>query len=187
MGDAPGVEAFAGAVLAGGASKRMGADKATVLVEGIPMLSRVVATLERAGACPVVQVGGPARGPDLIVVADEVPGSGPLAGVQSALRWSPHPVIVVVACDLPHLTTEAVVALVGALGPGVAVAVADSGRVEPLCAAWRVSEVLAAVDDLLSVGERAVRAVFDRVHVASVAVDVRALRNVNRPDDLVDR
>jgi molybdenum cofactor guanylyltransferase len=178
---------FAGAVLAGGASRRMGTDKALIPVDGVAMLDRVVAALRGAGADPVAQVGGLARRGDLIVVDDQTPGSGPLAGVQSALRWSPHPIVVVVACDLPNLTTDVVRAVVRGLGPGVAVAVARSDRPEPLCAAWRRDDATATVDEVLASGRRAVRDVLGRLAVAEVPVDLRAVRNVNHPGDLADR
>ena len=51
----------AGAVLCGGASRRMGTDKAFVEVGGQPMAERVAAALEEAGCAPVVFVGGERR------------------------------------------------------------------------------------------------------------------------------
>ena len=50
--------AFAGAVLTGGRSSRMGRDKATLPVDGVPMAARVADALRRAGAEPVLAVGG---------------------------------------------------------------------------------------------------------------------------------
>ena len=60
MSPAPGDTgiAFAGAVLTGGRSSRMGQDKATLPVDGVPMAARVAGALRRAGAEPVLAVGG---------------------------------------------------------------------------------------------------------------------------------
>ena len=47
-----------GAVLCGGASRRMGTDKALVEVDGVPMAERVAGALHAGGCAPVVFVGG---------------------------------------------------------------------------------------------------------------------------------
>ena len=77
-----------GAVLAGGASSRMGADKAFIEIDGAPMVVRAVQALRAAGAGPVLVVGGDddrlgALGLD--AVPDRYPGEGPLGGVITAL------------------------------------------------------------------------------------------------------
>ena len=77
-----------GAVLAGGASSRMGTDKAFIEIEGEPMVARAVGALRAAGAAPVLVVGGDrsrlsALGLDH--VPDRHPGQGPLGGVITAL------------------------------------------------------------------------------------------------------
>ncbi len=78
-----------GAVLAGGASTRMGTDKAFLEVDGVPMVARAVAVLTAAGATGVLVIGGDAdrlAGLGLPAVADRYPGEGPLGGVITALR-----------------------------------------------------------------------------------------------------
>lgn len=166
-------EPFAGAVLTGGASTRMGADKATMLVEGVPMADRVAAALASAGADPVVRIGR------------EIAG-GPLPAVAEALRRSPHDVVVVLACDLPWASPAAIRRVVDAVGDGAAAAPVSDGRLEPLHAAWRRSAALAAVDAALAAGERAVHPVLRSVGVSEVAgIDPRTLRNVNTTADLV--
>lgn len=77
-----------GAVLAGGASSRMGSDKAFIEIEGEPMVARAAGALRAAGAAPVLVVGGDharlsALGLDH--VPDRHPGEGPLGGVITAL------------------------------------------------------------------------------------------------------
>ncbi|WP_434127450.1 molybdenum cofactor guanylyltransferase, partial [Enterococcus faecium] len=49
---------FAGAVLTGGDSRRMGTDKALIEVDGGPLARRVANALRAAGADPVIAVGG---------------------------------------------------------------------------------------------------------------------------------
>ena len=77
-----------GVVLAGGASSRMGADKAFIEIEGEPMVVRAVGALRAAGAEPALVVGGDAArlgALGLDAVADRYPGQGPLGGVLTAL------------------------------------------------------------------------------------------------------
>ena len=54
----PGRERFAGAVLTGGLSARMGRDKALLRVDGVPMAVRVATALRAGGADPVAAIGG---------------------------------------------------------------------------------------------------------------------------------
>ena len=95
-----------GAVLAGGASSRMGADKAFIEIEGEPMVARAAGALRAAGAAPVVVVGGDrsrlsALGLDH--VPDRHPGQGPLGGVITALGalgGSGPDTVVTLPCDV---------------------------------------------------------------------------------------
>lgn len=177
--------AFSAAVLTGGRSRRMGRDKAFVAVNGEPMVRRVARALRAAGATEVVAVGRDegallAEGIDRFL-PDTHPGEGPLGGVVAALDDAVAPMVVVVACDMPDLTVEAVQALVTALAadPLLAVAVA-----EPLCAAWRPIRALTALQRAFGGGERTMTTAIALLPHVAVTVDPAALRNVNRPDDL---
>jgi molybdopterin-guanine dinucleotide biosynthesis protein A len=78
----------AGAVLMGGASRRMGRDKALVEVDGLPMASRVAAALTAAGCRSAVAVGGDAAVHarlGLSSVPDRWPGEGPLGAIVTVL------------------------------------------------------------------------------------------------------
>lgn len=77
-----------GVVLAGGASRRMGADKALIEINGMAMAARATLALQSAGLDEVIVVGGDAdRLSDLglTVVPDLYPGRGPLGGIITAL------------------------------------------------------------------------------------------------------
>lgn len=170
----------------------MGADKALIPIDGVPLAERVARTLEAAGCDPVVLVGGNERelaSTGRRVVADLWPGDGPVGGVVTALTaLADAPAVLVAACDLPALSAEAVSAVIAAhrgavrREASVAVTMADSGRPEPALACWSTSAV-DAVAEQFSV-ERALLAVARAVGAATVTVDARALRNANRPGDL---
>ena len=184
----PAPAAFAGAVLAGGASTRLGRDKALIEFDGRALVSRAVDALAAAGASPVAVVGGDAdrlQGFGLPVVPDGWPGRGPLGGVLTAFAWSPSPVVVVLACDLPFVTVEAVAAVAGELAdPSVDAALAETTGLEPLCGAWRVAACEPSMLTAFTAGERAVHRAIATLRVRRVPVDHDALTNVNTPADL---
>lgn len=164
----------------------MGRDKALVPVHGTPMSARVQAALIEAGCSQVVAVGGESAALAQLgfhVVPDEFPGEGPLGGVITALtHFCSATVVVVAACDLPHLTSESVRALVDGLG-AADVAVARGDRLQPICAAWtpRAQGVLRSV---FAAGERRVLTALGDLRVVEIDVDPQDLANVNTPGDL---
>jgi len=177
----------AGAVLTGGRSARMGMDKALLRVGGQPMARRVATALRGAGVDPVIAVGGDVqslRANGLDAVVDPRQGGGPLAGLVSALEALTAPVVVVVACDLPDLTSDAVRRVVTALGGAdVALGRTDDG-LQPLCGSWRRDTCLPALLAAFDGGERAIHRAIAGLRVVEVALPAAALRNVNQPSDL---
>ena len=183
------MSAVAGAVLTGGASRRMGRDKAMVEVGGVAMSRRVVDALELAGCEPVIAVGGDAVAlarVGITAVPDRWPGEGPLGGILTALAETSSPVLVL-ACDLPWIdagTLAQLIEVAATDAPGVVdVVAAISSRLEPLCAVWFPSSaphLRAAFDG----GERAVHRALGGLRVVTHAVPATAIRNVNRPGDL---
>jgi len=191
----------AGVVLTGGASRRMGRNKALVDVDGTPLADRVATALRRGGCDPVVAIGGD---PDALaaltvpVVPDRRPGQGPLGGILDGLELfdvtdgsalgPPTGWMLAVACDLPDLTPAVVqelTAVGAATTPGaVDVVVARTHRLEPAVAMWSLAS-RPAVSAMYQGGERAVHRVIRALRHVEVDVDAAALRNVNTPDDLV--
>jgi len=181
---------FTGIVLAGGASKRMGRDKALVELDGHALVSIGAAAMQAAGADHVLVVGGDedgVRALGLDWIPDEHPGEGPLGGVISGLRASPHPLAVVLACDMPRIDADTVERLVAALVEQpqamAAVAVADEQR-QALTAAYR-HRILPILERAFAAGERAPRRALEAVRVVEVAgLDPERLADVDRPEDL---
>jgi molybdopterin-guanine dinucleotide biosynthesis protein A len=176
------------AILAGGESRRFGADKALADLAGQPMIARVAAFL---GGEALAVVGHP-QAAELLDAADlrDPPDAvrGPLAGVLAALDWAEAQGadwLMTAPCDTPLLPRDLYAHLIAAAeakNAAAAHARTDDG-VHALCAVWRPG--LAAP----------LRAAFARgVHppVRELAPDATFVRfadssafvNVNTPDDL---
>jgi molybdopterin-guanine dinucleotide biosynthesis protein A len=179
---------FAGAVLAGGASSRLGRDKALVELAGLTLVERAANALRRSGAGPLAVIGGDEQrlaSLGLSVIRDGWPGRGPLGGILTAFAWSPLPVIAVLACDLPFVGPSVVEALAEALDrTGADAAVAHTTGREPLCALWRIERCEAAMLAAFTAGERAVHRAAAQLVLCEVPVDRSLLLNVNTEDEL---
>jgi molybdopterin-guanine dinucleotide biosynthesis protein A len=142
----------AAAVLAGGASRRMGRDKATMPVGGVELAATVLAAAARVAA-PVVLVapeGHPARRLAGRVVTD--PAQGPLAALAAALEALDASEVLVLAGDHPGLRVELLAHLLALAPRGEAVACRRGPRVEPLVAVYRRVPALAAARGRLAGG-----------------------------------
>ena len=139
----------------------MGRDKALLVVGGRALARIAADALDQAGAAEVFAVGGDATGLEAVglrAVADPRQGQGPLGGLLSALDAAAEDVVVVLACDLPHVTAEAVGAVLAGLDdPDADVAVAlVAQRRQHLLGAWRRDLALERLGQAYAEGERAI-------------------------------
>lgn len=183
----------AGVVLTGGASRRMGRDKATLEVpDPDRTLARRTARLLGAHTSPCVELGPGASA----LPAQPDTGGGPLRALAGAASlWCSLPDdghVVVLATDLPRLTGSFVAWLVAHRATGAVVPL-DRGRRQPLCARYPVAAlrdtpaaVAAGIDALgqwvasLDVHEAA------EAEWVEAAGDPWALRDADTPSDLAD-
>ncbi len=182
---------LAGVVLAGGASRRMGRDKAAVVFNGPAGSATMVEHVVRAlvGRCdPVFVIAAPGQSlPDLpaTVLRDEVRGVGPLLATARGLRAAADAGFeraFVCAVDMPLITTELVGEL--ALHDGVDVVLPWDGRDHYLAGVYRTA-LADRIDELVAAGERSMRALVDTVNTQRIVMpQTPALTNVNSVDDL---
>lgn len=167
-----------GVLLTGGAGRRMGADKASLLVDGVPLGEKLAAIL--ASVCERVTVLGRSPISGYGFLADEEEFAGPL---QALARFRPETDrVVVVSCDLPLLTAEAIRGLVAIEGFQAVVPEVE-GRLQPLCAVYGAGAFLVAAE-LAAVGERRMMAWLDRLDVRRVEPESPHLfRNVNTVEE----
>lgn len=98
------------ALIVGGRSTRMGFDKAWIEIDSEPLWRRQLATLRALDPAEIFLCGA---GRDDLDTPDDArelldaePDRGPLGGLAAALASSSEPFIVVLAVDLPTMTTE---------------------------------------------------------------------------------
>jgi len=178
-----------GFVLAGGASRRMGRDKALLPYGGRTLVEHVAKTVSEAVGFVTV-IGDPDRLPHLgvPVVPDELPGCGPASGIYTALRITQTEWNVLVACDMPAVTADILRELlrraetterkcVAAVGP--------YGQPEPLCAAYH-RRCLPALTRAIRDKQLRMRDFVKEIGAVWVSVDNAALANVNTPAEWAD-
>ncbi len=178
-------------ILAGGASARMGRDKAGLEVDGRTMLERTAAELGEAFGAVAVSVDRPGRFPGLKLpeIVDLRAGAGPLAGLEAAFVGTGAESVFLAAVDLPFLDSALARRLAALRGEADACAIRRGGRWEGAFAAYGRS-CLPHVGACLDSGGRSFQALFERLHVRAVEEEElpewdleRVLLNMNRPED----
>ena len=192
---APGPPPVAGLLLTGGASRRMGTDKALIEVGGQLLVDRAAAVLS-AVASPVVEVGPGWSA--LPAVREDPPGSGPLAalaaGAAELRRLGHDGPVLVLAVDMPRVTVELLRFLAERAGPPATAVPRAGGHPQPMCARYG-PDVLAAIDERLATGGRSLRDLLESLAVPGAVAWVEpeewepvagpgAFADVDTPEDL---
>lgn len=179
-----------GAVLAGGASRRMGHDKARLRLDGQSLAARAVECLKQVVDEVVVADRGRRLVRGVSSIADG-PGAGPAAGILGVAAAYPGRPLLVLACDLPGVPAAFLAALLDE--PGDFVVASRGGRLEPLAALYRPA-ALAALAEQVRGGVSAIKHLVEAPGLAVQRLDEDALadrgfvpeifQNLNTPADL---
>jgi len=187
------VSPLAGLVLCGGASARMGRDKALIQLEGQPLAVRVATRISRVADPVMLAPGTAGRLTHLgyAEVADDPAGVGPLGGLVGGLAASPHHLLAAAAVDMPFVSPELMRLLAELHGDEDAVVPVTNSGVEPLHAVY-AKTALPILREACAEGRFVLRAVLERLRVRLVGEaewrpadpSGRFALNVNRPEDL---
>jgi molybdopterin-guanine dinucleotide biosynthesis protein A len=153
-------------ILAGGASTRMGRDKAWLDWQGQSFLVHAVRRVQAAGAGEIFISGRPGMdysALQLPVLVDLEPNLGPLGGIERGLAAAASPLVLFSAVDMPHLTTEFLAQLISHCEPNLGCVPMLPGGWEPLVAVYP-TRAHPIVTDLLAEGRRSARAFAERCH-----------------------
>jgi molybdenum cofactor guanylyltransferase len=181
---------LAAVVLAGGASRRMGRDKATLPYQGGTLVEHIADVL-RPRCAPVFVIAAPGqRIPpvDAEVLRDDVRAVGPLVATGRGLRAAAEagvPWAFVCAVDMPFLDTALIDVLVESSKNLTAdVVLPWDGRDHYLAGLYRTS-LLERINTLVAAGERSMAALVNSVEAQRIVVaNGRQLTNVNSAADL---
>ncbi|WP_244618092.1 molybdenum cofactor guanylyltransferase MobA [Rhizobium sp. RU35A] len=196
-----------GVILAGGRSRRMGQNKADVLLGPKTLLAHVVDRIRPQVSTLALNVAEDAfgdikddgRGTALPRVPDTLPGRrGPLAGILAAMRHTaashPHVThVLTVPVDSPFLPGDLMARFAEVATTSEAIAIASSdGNLHPVCGLWPVSLADTLQTFLEGPDEPRVKGFLEGQKTSVVDFELRVTAlgpldpflNVNTPDDL---
>ena len=172
-------------LLAGGRSRRMHRDKATLIYDGKTQLARTAELLAEFCSSTYLSVrkgqSQPAEGLDLPTLEDAFGEIGPLGGILSAFAARPDDAWLVVACDLPFLGRDTMRHLLHERDGDRS---AHDGLPEPLCAIYEPSAFQVLRRFLEEEEQRCPRKILILTDPKLLdPIDPRALDNVNTPEE----
>jgi molybdenum cofactor guanylyltransferase len=189
-----------GIILAGGHSRRMGTDKASLQFGPELLLQRIVRIVGQT-ASPVIVVAQqgrklPTLSPEVILAHDESPDRGPLEGIAAGLRtlrnkFPEIDAVFISGCDTPLLMPAFVNRMAELLDLPYDAAVPIQNDVpQPLAGVYR-PKILPVVNQLLTDNRLSLRDLLDHLAVRFVSADelrsvdpeLQSLRNLNTPAD----
>jgi molybdopterin-guanine dinucleotide biosynthesis protein A len=185
-------ESLTGIVLVGGASQRMGRNKAFLELNGRALINIVIDRMAQICAEVLVVAGDARPYGDLgvPVVVDRFRGVGVLGGIHAGIEAATHELTIAVGCDMPFLNPDLLLAFAGwAIGFDVVV-LRQGENVEPLHAVYRRT-CIPAIESVVRADQRRVISFFPRLRVRYVTTedvvpfdpDLRSFRNVNTPEE----
>ena len=180
-------------LLAGGESRRMGRDKATLLFHGKPLwqiqLERL-RTLHPAEIFVSARTDPAWRLTDVQFIADAPPSRGPLSGIAASLAKMRSPHLLALAIDMPFMTEKFLERLCKQVELGVGVVPHIDNCAEPLAAIYpreaevELREALASEDFSLQTLVRVLVAAGKLREIFVTEQENKLFRNVNQPSDL---
>ncbi len=189
-------EMFTIVIQAGGESRRMGQDKALLPFLGQPLIERLLKRISGLADEILVTTNNPGAFQFLGVplYPDLVLDRGALGGLYTALRAASHPVVGIVACDMPFLNPDLLAFEREKLIETKAdiVIPETSSGLEPFHAVYRRSTCLEPVKSALDAGKWRVDAWFYQMKLLALTSEEMRLYdphlvsfwNVNTPEDL---
>ena len=182
-----------GVILAGGRSRRFGANKALTTIGNTTLIERLIHTVQPVFSQLLIVTNQPDdyKFLGLPMIEDRIKGFGPLGGIYSALETINDDYAFVVACDMPDLNASLIRLLVNLRKHFDVVVPRIDTWLEPLHAVYS-KQCLDPIKILIDRGVRQVFQFFDQVKVRYVDLwemqevdpDHCAFYNINTRKDL---
>ncbi len=172
------------ALFAGGASRRMGTDKALLPWRGSTLVRYLAGELDFFSE-KLLSAQQPSLlpGADWRLVPDLRPGCGPLGALESVLSAMRSDAALCVACDLPFFTRELAERMLRALREEADCLVCwdETGRVHPVCAIYR-RQALPVVTGQLQAGDFRMMHLLAKLKTDYFSVAAAQMQNANTPE-----
>jgi molybdenum cofactor guanylyltransferase len=184
-----------GVLLAGGKSRRMGADKRFLVVGERTLLERSCGVLSQIfeRVCIVIAQDSPLLEAQIPVTRDLIPSSGSLGGMYTGLHQATTPYIFLCACDMPFIHTDLIQYMVEQKDQMDIVLAYWNGRPQPTHAIYS-RNCLSVVEGLIRSADLKLQRLLEtstlRVRlitedeIRKIDPDGRSFLNVNTPSDL---
>jgi molybdenum cofactor guanylyltransferase len=187
-------------MLAGGAGRRLGAEKSLIEFQGRPLIQWSADRL--SSVCDEIVIVARSREqadklralvPGARIACDEVSGFGPVAGLKAGMGSARGEYAAAIGCDLPFINVAVIRRLFElAEGFDAAVPVREDGVLETLHAVYHAKKMAIACAKAIALGRRRIIGPLSYLHINQVPVDeLRALDpelltffNINTPEDL---
>ena len=188
-----------GIILAGGKSSRLGREKGWEDVGGERLIDRVIGALQ--SSCDEVLIIGdrPERQNELSLPkciqyrSDELKGRGSIGGLYTGLKASDTLWSLVVACDMPFISSELIRFMLSIISKNRCDAIVPviNGRYQPTHALYN-STCIPFIEKNISSGNFRMDSYFDEIYLEEISEDVinsikgaeLSFFNVNTEDDL---
>jgi len=179
-------------ILAGGRSTRMGSNKALLELNNKTVIAGQIEELRKFFDPVIVVANQPElyQGLGVRIVPDEFPGYGPLAGIHAGLKNAPGDVVFVVPCDMPFISADIGVQMLGQLGGADGLVLEKDGHFEPLFALY-TKRCLPVIEEFLRAKRLKVIDFYPLVNIEALPVEKLALPrpvnelllNINTPEE----
>ena len=182
-------------IQAGGASTRMGTDKALIPFNGQPLVERLLNRFKPIAAELFIISNHPAnfQYQNATVYSDLRSGIGALGGLYTALTYAKFDLLALIACDLPFANPNLIAWMVEQMADAKLAAIypKPNGLYEPVHAVYRRSICLPRVEKAINRGDRKLISWIEDTPVSEVPEQVlaqfdplgRAFINVNTPQE----
>lgn len=177
-------------MLSGGENRRMGADKAFLKIDGIPMVEHILRALKGIFDKIIIVTNAPQlyTAYDVTVVTDASDKRGPLTGIYSGLLNTADEYNFVVACDMPFLNTGLISYMMGLAAGYDIVLPRIGGLPEPLHAVYHRG-LLPLIENRIHQDARQIQGIFGESRVRYVTEEEidrydrerRSFINLNTP------
>lgn len=158
-------------ILTGGDSRRMGQDKASLLLGERSLLQHVISIVQPLFREVIISVRQPRAEITLPQVCDDPTQRGPLAGLAAGLQRAKTPWVFVLACDMPFIEPEVIGRLARFRDGHQAVVPMVQGYPQLLAAFYAVSCSDSVLECLNGDGKRSLRELLDKLQVRYVSED----------------